>query len=782
MRIFLLLCFFIFLFLPGKSNERFKLSNGNHATLEVCSPSLIHMRIASSDVNDQTLMERYRVLKTNWQKVNYEKHISKEFLTVETSRIVLRMSLIDGAVVLKRKGERENLIDTIRANVRKNDFTQQLEQSLKNYFSNSPLKSDGIIGDAGKKQGSSNQVLAGENSVLSFSLKDQERFYGLGNASRESIQHRGHAIRIWVQYQRSESPIPYVMSNKGWGVFYNTTKLHFFDVGRFNKDKMYVYEPNQTQVDFYLFEGNSMQHLLDQYTDLTGKSYVLPRWAYGLAFGSNTKENQFNVLDNAYRFRQEEIPCDIYWLEPQWMAKYYDFSTKKDWNKDLFVAQLPWTDNRRALFIKRLSNMGFKTALWLCVEHDFSIEEEDRINALHNKPLSGKEHWFDHLKKFVDQGVIGFKLDPSRTLDEHPDTTYHNGRKDAEMHMLNQTLLVRNLQETLLKHTGKRSFQHYCGGYAGVQRYGAMTLGDNGGTAGTMVDLFNLGMSGSSNISCDILDEVDPLLPGMHMGFFLPWVQLNSWAYTVYPFYFSPKDKAAFRFYDQLRYQLNPYIYSNALVAAQTGLPMARPMPLMYPDNEKMADLKKQYMFGENFLIGAFTNSIELPEGRWIDFWTNKAFHGNQSVSVQLPENAGGPLFIKAGAIIPFQNKKQFIETLPPDSLILKVYPYGNSSYTLLEDDGETHGFEDGAIAKTEFSCNEQQRKITFSVNAVVGSYKGMPSQRFYEIQLQYPKKPLSAMINGKKTNNWTYNSKTAVLTCRMSADTRRSYTIDLFY
>ncbi|WP_164974123.1 glycoside hydrolase family 31 protein [Filimonas effusa] len=761
--------------------ERVKLQNGNYVTIDVYTPSLIRIRVSKTEKDNESLMERYGVIKTQWPPVAYQKYTDNGQLIIETASVIVRMVLADGSVLLKRKNETDNLVDTIRTTVQKNELSRGLDESLTKHFGHT-LMSTGIIGDSASKQAVTSIVKNDDNIVLSISLKKGERFYGLGNASREGIQHRGHAIRMWVQYQHSESPIPYIMSTKGWGLFYNTTRLHFFDVGRFNNDKMYVYEPNQQQADYFLFAGNNMQDLLNQYTNFTGKSYVLPRWAYGLAFGSNNMENQFNVLDNAYRFRQEQIPCDIYWLEPQWMAKYYDFSTGKDWNKDKFVAQLPWTNNRRALFIRRLNNMGYKVALWMCVDHDFSIEEEDRLKVSEHKLPSGKEHWFNHLTKFVDQGVSGFKLDPARTLDQHPERAYYNGRGDDEMHMLNQTLLLKNLQQTLLKHTGKRSFQHYCGGYAGVQHYGACTLGDNGGTAATMVDLFNLGMSGNSNISCDVLDEVDPLIPGMHMGFFLPWVQLNSWAYTVYPFYFSEKDKAAFRFYDQLRYQLNPYIYSYALLAAQNGMPMARPMPLIYPHNEKLANAQKQYLFGENFLIAAFTDTIDLPEGTWIDFWTNKTYTGNQQVSCKWPEYAGGPLFIKAGAIIPYQPKTQFIDTLPPDTLMLKIYPHGRSNFTLLEDDGETHAYETGAIASTRFSCNQQGKSIDFTMAAVAGAYQGMRGRRTYQLEFYHPVRPRAVVVNGKMLQGWKYNVSRGVLACEVDADVHRSYQIKVTY
>lgn len=121
-----------------------------------------------------------------------------------------------------------------------------------------------------------------------------------------NIQHRGEALRMWVSNQRSEIPVPFVMSSNGWGIFNNTTWLNFFDIGRFQKDKFFVYNNTSGDIDFYLMSGKSMSEVIKQYTTITGKSYVLPKWAYGLAFGGDILENQFNVMNDADRFRDEK--------------------------------------------------------------------------------------------------------------------------------------------------------------------------------------------------------------------------------------------------------------------------------------------------------------------------------------------------------------------------------------------------------------------------------------------------------------------------------------------
>jgi len=465
-------------------------------------------------------------------------------------------------------------------------------------------------------------------------------------------------------------------------------------------------------------------------------------------------------MNDAVRFRDEKIPCDIYWLEPQWMAKNYDYSTSKNWDLNKFPAEAFWEVKNLPkyespnLFIGKLHNLGYHLALWLCIDHDLSIAEEDRIAEKSGKPQSGLEHWFPHLTKFIDQGVDGFKLDPGRTLDEHPDRKYYNGYTDKEMHNLNQVLLPKKMYETFRDHKAIRSFHHYCGGYAGAQHWGASTSGDNGGGKDALFDQLNLGLSGFVNTSADVM-EVDDNRAGIHLGFFLPWVQVNSWYALHHPWFLKPIEKEMFRYYSQLRNSLSPYIYSAALQGSQTGMPILRAMPLVFPDDRKVDNLIYQYMFGENLLVGVFSDTIYLPKGNWIDYWSGKKLTGGKTVICKTPENRGGPLFIKAGAIIPYQKPMQYIGEYPTDTLIIKVYPEGQSSYTLLEDDGKSFDYETGKVAKIRFECIATASKTDFTIYPVNGSYTGMFTSRTYQLEIDIPHKPSQVLINGRNTEDW---------------------------
>lgn len=747
-RIVLLLMIFSIVSMVFSQNKYvdIQINKSKHIRIEPCSPTIVRIRMNQSGNFKESIMERYGIIKKDWKAVDYKTQTSSGFIKITSKILSISVDKNTGLLSWKENTSKAP-VHSIRFDVndsksKSNNFTK----SLVKFFGTEKVNSF-IIGDSIKSRiVEKNVVDPIENpSFVNFSLNSTERFYGLGSAVRDRIQHRGNAARIWVKYQKSESPIPYIMSNEGWGVFYNTTKLHYFDVGRFDTSNMTVYGSDD-EIDFYLIAG-TMPEILNDYTSITGKPFLLPKYAYGLSFGSNLSENQFHVLDNAVKFRQEKIPCDVYWLETQWMANSkdfnYDFTTKKKWDYSNFRPDWPefqgWEkpeDVKKHLFVYRLNQLGFKIPLWLCVETDLSITEEMRIARKEGKPLAGVVNWFDHLTTFMQDGVAGYKIDPGRTINEHPDRKYYNGLADSEMHQLQQVLVAKNVNLTCSEFNQNRPFLHYCGGYAGIQQWAALTSGDNGGGAKALFDQLNLGMSGHINTSCDILEQVFPMSAGIHFGFMLPWTQLNSWAFIHHPWYYTESEKAMFRFYDNLRYSLIPYIYSTALNGSFTGMPILRAMPLVYPNDSALANITSQYMFGDNFLVTAFSNTTRLPEGNWIDYWTGSQYAGNRNISLETPKDRGGLLFVKAGAIIPCQKPMQYVDEFPADTLILKVYPSGESFYTMYEDDGISYNYSKGAVAKTEFKCKSDGQKLELFISKREGKYANMPLHRTFLVEL----------------------------------------------
>lgn len=761
-------CCAMTLLAQANPTHKVKINDGLTVSVEACSESIFRIKVSPRKDFTESLMERYELIKTDWSEVKTDISDKGGVWTLKTPEYSLAINKKTGVMTVKdAKGGK--VIREVRFLPEKEGLCGEMRSFINEKYADLKVADNGggIIGDDNGKFGEVDKQeipAADAVSILSFSMEDGERFYGGGSTSRDHIQHRGEFLRMWTTYQQTEIPMPFMMSSRGWGVYNNSTRKSFFDIGNQQKSKFNIINTFD-EADFYLMMGKDMPAILNEYTLVTGRTYVLPKWAYGLCFGPNMREEQFDILNDAVRFRQFDVPCDVFWLEPQWMEKRYDFSTKKKWNYDRFSPEPYWLQDQypktmhNRLFIGKLRSMGFHLGLWLCEEYDLSIQEEDIIAERTGGKLSGQEHWMDHLTVFMDQGVEGFKLDPARTIDNHTNWEYYNGRTDKEMHNLNQVLLPKQMRELGRKYNGKRTWHHYCGGWSGTQHWTASTSGDNGGGKTALYDQLNLGMSGFLNTSCDVMSVPRELeMQGLHFGLFLPWVQINSWFSMMHPFYYAKEEQDIYRFYVKLRYSLAPYIYSMALEAAQNGMPIVRSMPLCFPEDRNCDDMTYQYMFGDNFCVGIFTNEIYLPKGTWTDAWSGeKIVSKGETFTREYPSDRAGLLFIREGAIIPTQPDVEYLGARPFDRVILKVYPHGDSAYTMLDDDGESYEYENGGVASTLFESHERDGGVEVVVNPVQGSFKGMPSEREYSFRIQRDSRPASVSLNGAAVQDWTY-------------------------
>lgn len=761
-------CFAMTLLAQANPAHKVKINDGLTVSVEACSESIFRIKVSPRKDFTESLMERYELIKTDWSEVKTDISDKGGVWTLKTPEYSLAINKKTGVMTVKdAKGGK--VIREVRFLPEKEGLCGEMRSFINEKYADLKVADNGggIIGDDNGKFGEvdKHEIPAADAvSILSISMEDGERFYGGGSTSRDHIQHRGEFLRMWTTYQQTEIPMPFMMSSRGWGVYNNSTRKSFFDIGSQQKSKFNIINTFD-EADFFLMMGKDMPAILNEYTLVTGRTYVLPKWAYGLCFGPNMREEQFDILNDAVRFRQFDVPCDVFWLEPQWMEKRYDFSTKKKWNYDRFSPEPYWLQDQypktmhNRLFIGKLRSMGFHLGLWLCEEYDLSIQEEDIIAERTGGKLSGQEHWMDHLTVFMDQGVEGFKLDPARTIDNHTNWEYYNGRTDKEMHNLNQVLLPKQMRELGRKYNGKRTWHHYCGGWSGTQHWTASTSGDNGGGKTALYDQLNLGMSGFLNTSCDVMSVPRELeMQGLHFGLFLPWVQINSWFSMMHPFYYAKEEQDIYRFYVKLRYSLAPYIYSMALEAAQNGMPIVRSMPLCFPEDRNCDDMTYQYMFGDNFCVGIFTNEIYLPKGTWTDAWSGeKIVSKGETFTREYPSDRAGLLFIREGAIIPTQPDVEYLGARPFDRVILKVYPHGDSAYTMLDDDGESYEYENGGIASTLFESHERDGGVEVVVNPVQGSFKGMPSEREYSFRIQRDSRPASVSLNGAAVQDWTY-------------------------
>ena len=578
-----------------------------------------------------------------------------------------------------------------------------------------------------------------------------ERFYGLGAANTDRIVLNGKTYLERVVYQSNEMPVPFLMTKAGYGILCNSTWWHGIDICARNPHEICWYLPDG-DLDFFLFAGNTLADILERFTWITGRPALLPKWAYGLAFIDQYTADQYEIMRNAATFREKKLPCDSISLEPGWMEKRYDFSIGKKWNRSRFLIE-EWARSKEPghinpnFFTAALQRYGFKLHLWLCCEHDFTAEEERRIG---NEVAPDIPDWFDHLKQFICDGASSFKLDPCHTVDNADERrTYANGKGEPEMHNLIQTLYVRDMYRGAAEYTGMRPMHHYCGGYTGTGAYSASSTGDNGGELQTLVWILSCGMSGISNLTCDM--EVFQKRT-LHYCFFTAWCQLNSWCGFAHPWWAGEEIEPIFAFYDRLRYRLMPYIYSTAITANLTGMPMCRAMPLMFED-EALQNAVCEYMFGENLLVGAFSDEIYLPEGTaWIDYWSGNVYEGGQTVKPEVPEDRGGFLFVRGGAVIPTDIPRQHTKQGDTENIILELYPHGASHYDFYEDDGISLDYESGKRTVTRISMEKKNEECEIVIGERKGEFSGI-GKRTYTIRLFAEKKPDKITVAGNPVN-----------------------------
>lgn len=585
---------------------------------------------------------------------------------------------------------------------------------------------------------------------LNFPLHEDESFYGLGNLDSGTIERRGWKGDIWAGEQLlSSAPIPYLMSTRGWALLMNSTHKHTFDIGCTQQERLCISGEGNT-IDLFLFIGNSLAELLNRYTDVAGKPQLLPQWAYGLNYSCRKLANAQDVVNEAMKFRQMNIPCDLIGLSEDCVVMT-DSILHKAWHPERY----PMSSHdlvRGLTFLGVMRRQGFKFSLFVRCHYDVSAEEERLASGAAAQQKTGLladlPAWYEHLQPFTEDGVTAFVMSICSPNASYPDRRWANGMDTAEMHNIYALLVGKQMHLGYRNQTGQRPMIHVERGFTGMQQYVATSSGTYYNLPLAITDILNYGLSGHSNTTTNMrLISKE----GIHSGFLLPWARIHSYHYFLHPNYLEPDLLEVLQLYARLRYRLIPYLYAAAHTASRTGLPIARAMPLLFPDDPTCRGLRSQYMLGDWLLVAAFGHRIYLPEGVWIDYWTGTRHDGLQWLECgQLPERAGGPLFVRGGAIIPLWPDCHYVGQVPVTTIALDVYPHEKSEYVLYEDDGVSDRYRDGQVAVTQMTCQADAERIVLQIGRRIGTYDGMPAERGYDIKIHLPNKPTTVTVNGR--------------------------------
>ena len=633
----------------------------------------------------------------------------------------------------------------------------------------------------------------GDRFTIEAKMAADERLYGLGDSNREGIMHRGREIILYKSNVKCYGPMPILLSSDGWAIFVNTTYESVFDIGKTDKDTLMI-KVYGGQIDFYLFKAESLLGLVQSLTLVTGRSMMLPKFAYGLTVVNNEDIAIPQLLEYTRLYREKDIPCDVMGLEPSWMQVHYDFTLDKWWNKDKFYVPYwqPKNTSSAGTFFHPMRRMGMQMSLWLCEDYDLFYHEEGvlpkakdesgfpegtEIQDAHfanaterqDKITNPSEPWFEHLKKFVDNCAAGFKLDASNQVFAHPDRLWGGKFHDDEVHNVYPVILAKQMNEGFRAHTDRRIFTNTSCAYVGTQQYAATWAGDTGGGAKTLVSVMNYAMCGHSNTSCDMA-TTDPY--SVHYCFLSAWAQQNFWNSWNYPWYMDRELYDRYVFYARLRSTLIPYIYHAAHQAYAEGTPIMRPLALAY-EGEGYDDVTNAYMLGDSLYVGAFNMHLPLPKGEWIDYFTGKHYTGGDYIDYEPQGITAGALFVKSGAVVVTMKPQKYILEKDHD-YIVNLYPSEKAGKSAIyEDDGFTFDYENGGYAITEItSSGIKDGRLTLTVGARQGDFSGRPdnghdlrANSIPKIDGMHPLSDLKVVLHGCHPKSVTLAGKKILFT-----------------
>lgn len=611
-------------------------------------------------------------------------------------------------------------------------------------------------------------------------LFPDEKFIGLGEKTG-NLNRRDNAYEMWNSdvpaYAAIADPlyvsIPFFMGihdSLTYGIFLDNSSRTKFDFAASADNLFSRFSVAEGELNYYFFGASTIAGILNDYTWLTGRTPLPPYWSLGFQQCRWSYYPDTEVLSVAKQFRAKKIPCDMIYLDIDYMDSYKIFT----WNPKGFA-------NPRAL-ISELNGLGFHVATIVDpgikvepgyfaydvgLKNDYFVKYPDGVKYI-GSVWPGRCHfpdftrdavrqwWGVSFKYLVDPGVEGFWNDmnePSAWGQNIPDIVQFDfdghGASMKQAHNvygLNMSRATYEGTRKLLK--GKRPFVLTRAGYAGIQRYSAIWTGDNVASdehmllSARMVN--SMGLSGLSFVGPDM---------GGFMGtpskeLFVRWLSLG--VYT--PFFRNHAAKgtnrkepwslgegveeSSVKLISQ-RYRLLPYIYSAFYTSTQSGLPVARSLAINYTNDEKIWWWKYQeeYLFGDNLLVAPVSCTqnfarVYLPEGGWYRLSSGEFFQGKQELNVEAPLD-DLPVFVRASGILPMQSVIQNTSEKPSDTLDLHIYAGKNAnSYVFYEDDGQTYNYEKGAFCKRLIRFDPAGKTI------FIGKAEGSFTSRFTKMQL----------------------------------------------
>lgn len=576
------------------------------------------------------------------------------------------------------------------------------------------------------------------------SLSPDEQFYGLGDKPA-FLNKRGYDYDNWnvdFGHVHNESvkciyksiPVMYgLKDNHPYGLFFDNTYKSHFDLGK-ESENYYYYSATAGNVDYYVLGGHTLKDVVANYTYLTGVTPLPQKWVLGYQqsrWGYSTSDKQVESIADG--FAKYHLPIDVIHLDIDYMHGYRDFTwdTTKYQDPKKFVAEM----RQRGIHLMPILDAGVKKdpdgydIYEEGVKKGYFVEKPDGTVFVGRVwpgdavfPDFGRPEvrrwWAKHIKFFADMGACGVwnDMDEPASFDgELPKALImSDGDKKsthAKMHNVFGHLQAQAAYEGMKDATGKRPYVITRAAYAGTQKYSTVWTGDNQSIWShlqlAIPQLTSLGMSGFAIAGTDIggfqKDTTPELLTRwLEASLFVPLFRNHSEMGTRYqePWAFDRQTLDIYRDYLNLRYRFIPYLYDQLRHETESGLPVMRPLVLNYDQDPAVRQINDEYMVGTSILVAPIVNQgstqrlVYLPAGKWLDFWNNAEYSGQQTIMVNTPIDKL-PLFIKKETILPWGNKGKHVSDQPEDVMTFRLF--GDcGAYRHYQDNGVDFKYQDG--------------------------------------------------------------------------------------
>ena len=528
-----------------------------------------------------------------------------------------------------------------------------------------------------------------------FTLTADEMIFGCGE-SATGLNKAGQKVNLFVtdpqgpETDQMYKPIPFFMSNRGYGMFMHTSAPVTCDFGAtyIGLNKMFMGDEN---LDLFVFFGEP-KDILDEYTDLVGKPGMPPLWSFGTWMSRITYFSEKEGYDVAANIRKNKYPCDVIHFDAGW----FDV----DWQCDYKFSENRFQNPQQML--KDLRSQGFHVCLWQLpyftpknryfselIEKDMYVKNgngelpyEDVVLDFSN-PETVK--WYqDKLAGLLNIGVSAIKVDFGEAAPLNG--IYASGKSGWYEHNLYPVRYDMAVSE-ITKKLHNENIMWARAAWAGSQRYPLHWGGDaattNTGLLGTLRAGLSFGLSGFSFWSHDMGGFVKSTPEDLYcrwipFGFLTSHTRAHGAPPTEPWLYDSKRVQDVFRKSAEMKYRLMPYVYAQAKECTEKGLPMLRALFVEFPDDPGAWKVDDEYLFGSQILVAPLLESgmtgrtVYLPEGKWIDYQTEKVYEGgwHRIEAGSLPII----MLVRDGSVLPHLKLAQSTAEMDWSKMSLKVY------------------------------------------------------------------------------------------------------------